>query len=173
MKNFIFIFLLSLCVIGLFIGVIWTTFRPVKIQLKDDIYLVDVRGQSLTISKENHFDTLIFSGYRNCASVCSRTLPILESMAKDPNLKETQIVFLDLTDAQAKVEILTPKQFPHIRWIYPPKSKLRETLSLLGLDRSDTNHHSARLLIHKRHSDTLTWREKIDSDFPKEWAKTF
>jgi hypothetical protein len=167
-KNFIFIALIFVIVAGVFLGPWILSFHPRSTSFDTPITFQTEAGETLTIAKQNTYDSIFFCGYRNCGTVCSRALPILERIAEQNDSQSLHVYFLDLTKTKENPgNFLNPESFPHIRWISLPASQAKVVLSHLGLEAWSPDHHSGRLLFHRGGTASLIWEEQVRPEIYK------
>ncbi len=173
-QNSIFAVILLLCVGVLFSFSFVLEKGGSYLPFRKEIRLSDGReagnGKIVRILPEDPHDTLVFSGFLDCPTVCATSLPWLEKLGEAADSNSLRLVFLDLSgDFGDEKEEIHRMRFPHVVRIVVPPSNQREILSQLGLDRFEKSHHSARLFIHERKSDKITWQNRVGEKFYKDW----
>jgi len=166
LKHIVFVILLLSTFGGLFLGSWLISLKSPNKVFDHQILIPLSSNDSITIAKQNGYDSIFFCEFRNCGTICSNTLPILEATASKYESSGLRIYFIDLSEfSKEERGFLKPEAFPHIRWITIPKAQQREILKTLGLEQWDKNHHSSRLLVHLAGTNELTWVESAKNGF--------
>jgi cytochrome oxidase Cu insertion factor (SCO1/SenC/PrrC family) len=172
MKNLIFLFLLLSCFSTLLLGTFWNQFYPAHVSLKESISLHTIDGEEVLLGLGTIRDTVLFSGYRNCPTVCANALPILQKIASVHADRPLQVVFLDLTgDQNARESILRPEHFPNIKWVRMEETFAKHLLSKIHLERASADHHSSRVLLQRRGSDQFEIMENFSERLFLDWSE--
>ncbi|WP_411823754.1 hypothetical protein [Leptospira sp. 'Mane'] len=170
-KNIIFVFIILIC-FGLLAGsAFFINSRTIRLDPEEGIRIPDRSGENVLITKGDDFSTFVFSGFTNCPTICANSLPWLEKIASESPQNKVKVIFLDLGELGNSDSGKMVFPFPHIRRVSLDKRESRQILEKLKLNRSNTNHHSSRLLIHREFSDQIEWVDRVDSRFYANWAK--
>lgn len=121
--------------------------------------------------KQSEKDTILFTGYRNCSTVCANTLPILQKLAKQNQNARLQVIFIELTGSEEKKKFLEPKFFPDIKWVKVKAEQEPILLSLLQLDRFERDHHSSRVVLHRGGSDIIQVVDHFSESKYNDWSQ--
>ncbi len=171
MKNFLYVLLIVGSFLSLFIGVFWNHFFPRTISLDRPVNLISLKNESLILSKNSGVDSIIFSGYSNCYTICAKTLPLLEKIATEHPTEALQVIFLELKKNSPQSGRLVPEQFPTVKWVSVNSEQERQLLSDLGLESYSTDHHSAVVLLHKKRANYLELVENFTESKYNDWSK--
>ncbi len=140
--------------------------------LEEGIEIPNGIGETVSISRKDDFSTLVFSGFLDCPTVCATSLPWLEKIVSESPPNQTKVVFLDLSETENPSGLAKlSARFPHIQRVKPDAKERHSVLEKLRLVRSNTNHHSSRLFIHRAGSSEMEWVDRVDSLFYANWSK--
>ncbi|BDA77588.1 hypothetical protein LPTSP3_g05180 [Leptospira kobayashii] len=140
--------------------------------MKEGIEIPNRIGEKVRITEEDDFSTLVFSGFLDCQTVCATSLPWLEKIVSETQPNKVKVIFLDLSETENPSGLATfSTRFPHIQRVKPDAKERHSVLEKLRLVRSNTNHHSSRLFIHRAGSSEAEWVDRVDSRFYTNWPK--
>lgn len=169
MKQFLLILILVGIISGLFLGTITQSLFKIRVKLEEPIQLTTVEEEILELGQNSKVDSILFTGYNNCYTVCAKTLPILQKIAKNHSLGNLQVIFIELPNGDGQSAFLASNQFPNVKWVRLPPEQKSKLLKIIHLESYQKSHHSNLVLLHKSGSEEIEFLENFSETKFEEW----